>query len=137
MAFRKRRKRRIRERRENIFKNKKGISKEKNNIKRVPRITIKNLERNTLSYIFLSLRVFLIMGLLTKSLESNRSTPTGLTKTIWEFLSLFITQDWSTLSCSDIFISCSDKFGFILWSKFHQYWPAFPLLITKIPLTLL
>jgi hypothetical protein len=61
MAFRKRRKRKIRERRENIFKNKKDISKENNNVKRVPRITIKNLERNTLSYIFLSLRVFLIM----------------------------------------------------------------------------
>jgi hypothetical protein len=40
MAFRKRRKRRIRERRENIFKNKKSISRVKNNVKKVPRITI-------------------------------------------------------------------------------------------------
>ncbi len=40
IALRERRKRRIRERRKNIFKKKEGISKEKNNVKGVPRITI-------------------------------------------------------------------------------------------------
>jgi hypothetical protein len=82
MALRKRRKRRIRERRENIFENKKGISKGKNNVKGVPKITIKSLERNTLREIFPFVKSFLIIGLLTKSSEINRSAPTGLTKTI-------------------------------------------------------
>ena len=66
MAFRKRRKRRIRERRENIFKNKKGISKEKNNIKRVPRITIKKFGEKYTELYFLIVKSFLDYGITNK-----------------------------------------------------------------------
>ena len=64
MAFRERRKRGIRERKGNIYGNKKGINRERGQCKRGSSKYNKNYEWNTQTYNFLSLEVVLIMGLL-------------------------------------------------------------------------
>ena len=66
MTFRERRKRKIRKRRKNIFKKKKGISKGENNKKRVPRIITKKLREKYTDLYFLIVKSFLYYGITNK-----------------------------------------------------------------------
>ena len=65
-GMQKRRKRRIRERKRNIFKKGMDINRVKGNDKSVPRITFMLLERKTLSNIFLFLASVFDYGIINK-----------------------------------------------------------------------
>ena len=90
MAVRERRKRRIKEKRKNIYRYKKGINRERWQCKRGSSKYNKNYEWNAQIYNLLSLEVVLIMGLLIKSSKILRLAPTRLIKFFWGSLSLLL-----------------------------------------------
>ena len=76
------------------------------------------------------------MELLTKSSESYRLAPTGLTKAIWVVMSLSYLQVLHGSGHSDITSWQLGSVRFLFWTTFHKCWPTFPSLIKNFNLQL-